>query len=81
MAENHTENLVIIAGEQCKGCRLCIETCPTHSLMQGSDINKNGYQYAKFEQRGCTACGFCYYICPEPGTLTVIKAERTAAHG
>ncbi|MDR2588403.1 MAG: 4Fe-4S binding protein [Spirochaetales bacterium] len=78
MAENHVD----IEINQCKGCRLCIEACPTHSLVRGSEINKSGYQYTKFTQNGCTACGFCYYICPEPGTITVIKAEqRTAAHG
>jgi NAD-dependent dihydropyrimidine dehydrogenase PreA subunit len=76
------ENYIEIEIEQCKGCRLCVETCPHHCIVQGSEINKMGYQYIRFVQNGCTACGFCYYICPEPGAITVIKAEkREAVHG
>lgn len=78
MTENHIE----IEVQQCKGCRLCVETCPHQCIVQGAAINKMGYQYIRFEQHGCTACGFCYYICPEPGAITVIKGEKKAAdHG
>lgn len=66
-------NFVTIISSQCKGCRLCVEACPKDCLVIGSDINENGYQYAKFEQKGCTACGFCFYTCPEPGAITVHK--------
>ncbi len=66
-------NHVIINSEECKGCRLCIESCPKDCLMIGSNINKIGYQYADFQSKHCTACGICYYVCPEPGAITVIK--------
>ncbi len=76
------ENRVEIEINQCKGCRLCVETCPTDCLVQGSAINRIGYQYVRFEQKGCTACGFCYYICPEPGAITVLRGEKKAVdHG
>ena len=71
---NHVE----IEASQCKGCRLCVESCPTKSLVQGSDLNPSGYLYIKFEQHGCKACGFCYYRCPEPGAITVIKDDAKA---
>jgi formate hydrogenlyase subunit 6/NADH:ubiquinone oxidoreductase subunit I len=71
-------NYVEIEAGQCKGCWLCIECCPTQSLAQGTELNKSGYQYARFEQHGCTACGFCYYMCPEPGAITVIKDDAKA---
>lgn len=76
------ENYIGIEKDQCKGCRLCVETCPTHCIVQGSAINRSGYQYIRFEQHGCTACGFCYYICPEPGAITVFKGQKEAVdHG
>ena len=74
MTDNHIE----IDIQLCKGCRLCLETCPHQCIEQGAAINKIGYQYVRFEQKGCTACGFCYYICPEPGAITVIKGEKKA---
>ncbi len=70
------ENRVIIEADQCKGCRLCVETCPNHCLVIGSEINVLGYQYAKFDNPNCTACGLCFYMCPEPGAITVIKADK-----
>jgi NAD-dependent dihydropyrimidine dehydrogenase PreA subunit len=42
----------------------------------GSEINAHGYQPAKFDRSTCTACGLCFYICPEPGAITVIKADK-----
>ncbi len=71
MAKNH----VVIDSTVCKGCRVCVETCPKDCIVIGSDINKLGYQYAKFEKPGCIACGFCYYVCPEPSGVTVYKGE------
>jgi NAD-dependent dihydropyrimidine dehydrogenase PreA subunit len=73
-----TDNRVEIDPSQCKGCRLCVEACPKHCLIIGSEINVLGYQYAKFQNPECTACGFCFYVCPEPGAVTVIKAEKSA---
>lgn len=69
-------NYVKIAAEQCKGCRVCISTCPRHCLVVGSQFNSLGYQNTVFvgEDR-CTACGLCFYVCPEPGAITVFRNE------
>lgn len=75
----HEGNYVVIDSAQCKGCRLCVETCPTHCLAIGSKLNDLGYQYARFETAACTACGLCFYACPEPGAITVFKGETNAA--
>ena len=72
MSENH----VVISIDECKGCRLCVSACPRHCLSIGSELNRLGYQYARFEQRQCTGCGFCYYVCPEPGAITVHKEGK-----
>ena len=68
---NHTN----INPELCKGCGVCVATCPTKCLAIGDDINKMGYKYAKFSQNGCIACGMCFYSCPEFGTISVYKAD------
>lgn len=77
MDDNHAE----IEQQLCKGCRLCIEFCPRQCLGLGSEINNLGYQYARFVNPQCTACGFCYYICPEPGAVKVFKADAHASAG
>jgi len=71
MSENHIE----IEASQCKGCRLCVEACSRNCIIVGSSMNQKGYQYAQFTPGKCIACGFCYYICPEPGAITVYKKE------
>ncbi len=74
-ATSERTNFVRIEADQCKGCRLCVETCPSHCIVIGSKINKIGYQYARFQTYACTACGLCFYVCPEPGAITVYKDE------
>ena len=69
-------NNAFIEPSECKGCRLCVETCPRHCIVIGSDINVLGYQYARFESSDCNACGLCFYVCPEPGAITVFRDER-----
>ena len=77
MSPNH----VAIDAAQCKGCRLCVEACPRKCLAVGVELNAIGYQFARFEERECTACGFCYYVCPEPGAIVVYKgSDAGAAH-
>jgi ferredoxin len=72
MANNYIE----INISQCKGCRLCVAACPHKCIAIGSSFNEMGYQYARFEKQECTACGFCYYTCPEPGAITVYKNHK-----
>lgn len=71
-------NYVVVAADLCKGCRLCVEACPFGCLAIGSQFNKIGYQYAVFDSEKCSACGHCYYACPEPGAITVFKVAKGA---
>ena len=71
-------NYCKIEAEQCKGCGLCVASCPNKCLIIQENINSLGYQYADFVGPNCTACGICYYVCPEPGAVTVVKEEKAA---
>lgn len=71
------KNYIKLDGTVCKGCRVCVEACPKQCIVISSEINKMGYQFAKFENpSGCIGCGICFYVCPEPGTITVYKDEE-----
>ena len=60
-----------IAIHLCKGCALCIEACPAGVLVQGKDLNRQGYYAVSYSGSGCSGCGLCFYVCPEPGAITI----------
>lgn len=75
-------NEVKILSDECKGCQLCIEWCPKQCIIVSPSINKIGYQFAEFKpgDTACTACGICFYVCPEPGTITVIAEGKKSSN-
>lgn len=77
------KNFVVIATDLCKGCRLCVESCPNDCLEMSGRINRLGYEAARFSAAAldagrCTACGICFYACPEPGAVTVFRRHDIA---
>ena len=64
----------------CTACRLCIEACPPKVLRLADHLNHYGYHPAEYLGAGCTGCGICFFVCPEPGGITVLRlALRPAA--
>lgn len=66
---------VIIDGEICKGCELCIVACPQESLALSKNINKQGYRYAELIQDNCTGCINCALVCPDVA-ITVYRQPK-----
>ena len=64
---------VVIREEECKGCGLCVESCPPKCLELLPGLNAFGVHPARYIGEGCTGCGICFYCCPEPGALTVYR--------
>ena len=66
---------VTVEKDQCKGCELCIESCPKELLSLSTTFNKLGHLFIQFEDKDnfCKACKACFYACPEPGALAVTK--------
>ena len=65
---------VSINVEECKGCGLCVESCPPKCLSLAPDLSAYGVHPATYSGQGCTSCGTCFYCCPEPGAITVYRA-------
>ncbi len=67
--------------EMCKGCNLCVTSCPQNVLELSQEVNKKGYHYAYMKNPDqCTGCANCGIICPD-GVISVYrkKMELTAS--
>ena len=62
---------VTIDVEECKGCGLCVESCPPKCLFLAQELSKYGVHPAQYTGTNCTGCSACYWCCPEPGAITV----------
>ncbi len=71
---------VKIAAHLCKGCCLCVAACAPAVLHQSDFLNRQGYYAVAYDGSGCTGCGVCFYVCPEPGALTVKVRKGIAAN-
>jgi 2-oxoglutarate ferredoxin oxidoreductase subunit delta len=66
---------VTINTEECKGCGLCVESCPPKVLELLPELNVYGAHPAHYKGEACTGCGICFYCCPEPGAITVFRID------
>ena len=73
--------LLRVNGEECKGCGLCVESCPPKVIALSEQMNRFGYRTATYAGAGCTGCGICFIACPEPGAITVLRAVHRPAAG
>jgi 2-oxoglutarate ferredoxin oxidoreductase subunit delta len=70
---------VIIDQDECKGCGLCVESCPPKALELQPELNRYGVHAGRYKGEGCTGCGICFYCCPEPGAITVMRIKAAGA--
>ncbi len=65
---------VVIHAEHCKGCGRCVVACPKGVLTISGVINSHGYAIAEAtEPDKCVRCGMCFYNCPEPNGISIIR--------
>ncbi len=78
MATGPDRGRMVVNTDECKGCLLCTSVCPPQVIEKTSTLNKQGYHPVAYKGAGCTACGFCFYACPEPGAITIYRLVKTA---
>ena len=67
---------VVVNEERCKGCNLCVVSCPCDVLeLQPRNVNNRGYHYVYMKNSdSCIGCANCGYVCPD-GCLTIYKKK------
>ena len=66
---------IVVDEEVCKGCEICVISCPTHVISMSSEVNGKGYHYAYLNDAdGCTGCTNCAVVCPD-AVITVYRAK------
>lgn len=68
---------IVIDVEKCKGCELCVSTCPEEVILMSKDVNGKGYHYAMKQNELCTGCTNCAVVCPD-GVITVYRLKAVA---
>ena len=64
---------VIIDGERCKGCGLCVEFCARGNLRLCADMNSRGVHVAEETgEQKCNGCKLCTLMCPDVA-ITITK--------
>jgi 2-oxoglutarate ferredoxin oxidoreductase subunit delta len=58
--------LHVIDKDRCKGCGLCVTTCPKNVLEISDQVNTKGY-FPAFRARpeDCIYCAMCCTMCPD----------------
>ncbi|MFX0052421.1 MAG: ferredoxin family protein [Candidatus Hermodarchaeota archaeon] len=71
----HPEYIVTVINEQCDGCKLCVEFCPTNVLEIDMDsYNSRMLHYAVvIKPDECTGCQQCDRICP---SVSIFVTEK-----
>jgi len=66
---------IVVDNERCKGCELCVPSCPQDVIKLAKQVNAKGYHYAYMEKpEECTGCSNCAVICPD-GVISVYRAK------
>ena len=69
---------IVVETERCKGCEICVVSCPTDVLALSTDVNGKGYHPAYMKDPdACTGCNNCALICPD-GVITVYRVKINA---
>lgn len=61
--------------ERCKGCSICIPSCPNDVLALAVQVNGKGYNYCQMvKPDDCIGCMNCAIMCPD-SVITVYRQK------
>ena len=69
---------VVFREERCKGCTLCVNSCPKKIISVSDRLNNIGYYTVEIKEENkekCVGCGFCYRMCPD-SVITIIDLKE-----
>jgi len=66
---------IVVDSEKCKGCEVCVPSCPTQVIDMVREVNSKGYHFAYMANpEACTGCANCAIVCPD-GVITVYRKK------
>ncbi len=65
---------IVIDIERCKGCEVCVLSCPESVIALSKNVNSKGYHYLEKVNDLCTGCTNCAIVCPD-GVITVYRVK------
>lgn len=70
---------IVVDIEKCKGCGLCVESCPSKVISLAKQVNGKGYHYAYMvNPDACIGCANCGLVCPDAVISIYRKKKETA---
>jgi len=68
---------VVVLGEYCKSCGLCVNICPKAVLAIGDKANQKGYYpVVVTDEEKCISCAMCSVVCPDLA-LEISRKKRS----
>ena len=65
---------IVVDKERCKGCGVCVASCPCDVLALSVEVNNKGYRMCMTHPDACTGCASCAIICPD-SCITVYRQK------
>ena len=66
---------IVVDKERCKGCGVCVASCPCDVLKLSAEFNVNGYTVDMMSNPySCIGCASCAVICPD-SVITVYRQK------
>ncbi len=65
---------IVIDIERCKGCAVCVGSCPNKVIALSKKVNGKGYNHLEMVNDNCIGCANCAIVCPD-GVITVYRAK------
>jgi 2-oxoglutarate ferredoxin oxidoreductase subunit delta len=62
--------------EKCKGCEICVVSCPKNVIKLSDQVNSKGYHFSSIaDADACIGCANCAIVCPD-GVISVYKEKN-----